>query len=334
MIVSHREPPSGRARWAPSDGSGVASAITEGTLCTRAMVSARRAAGSVRESAARARRPAARGRGVARPQRHRVEPRRSRGLHERLRPRLTNQLLLRRPRAIRLAVAVRPLPARLFRAGQVPRFAELRRSACPGPRAPPGFLHRALRAAPGRFPDRQRAVHPHPGTARRPLAHRARPHVCGSQVTPHAPRIALAVVLLLCACKPPGEGVIAVECGPLIDGATPTYKDATGVAVGAEARKAVDQRAVAGADYIAIYTRITPALLRPLMDEAGTLRLAVAAHLGKIDALAAARAGVASIEHISGVVEAASPNPASYYRAHDRFLAGWTMEETGWGRLG
>ncbi|PYO62398.1 MAG: hypothetical protein DMD28_05870 [Gemmatimonadetes bacterium] len=258
-------------------------------------------------------------------------------------------------------------------------------------------------------------------------------------MTPHAPRIALAVVLLLCACKPPGEGVIALEggtlidgsgtapaadalvlveqghiravthmseadvprgaqvvnvagktiipglidahahverwaagryiawgvttvrdmhsradsgfalrndlnlaailgprmftAGPLIDGAPPTYKDATGVAVGAEARKAVDQRAVAGADYIAIYTRITPALLRPLMDEAGTLRLAVAAHLGKIDALAAARAGVASIEHMSGVVEAASPNPASYYRAHDRFLAGWTMEETGWGRL-
>src|SRR5438552_3329393 len=218
MIVSHREPPSGRARWAPSDGSGVASAMTEGTLCTRAMVSARRAAGSVRESAARARRPAARGRGIARPQRHRVEPRRSRGLHERLRPRLTHQLLLRRPRAIRLVVAVRPLPARLFRVGQVSRFAELRRSAGPGPRAPRGVLHRALRAAPRRFPDRQRAVHPDPRTAGRPLAHRARPYVCGSQVTPPASRIPLAVVVLLCACKPPGQGVIALEGATLIDG--------------------------------------------------------------------------------------------------------------------
>ena len=121
--------------------------------------------------------------------------------------------------------------------------------------------------------------------------------------------------------------------GAMIDGAPPTYKDATGVATGDQARKAVDQRAVAGADYVKIYTRITPALLRPLMDEAATLRLLVAADLGKIDALAAARAGVVSIEHMSGVVQAAVPNPAPYFRAHDRFLAGWTMEEAGWGRL-
>ena len=36
---------------------------------------------------------------------------------------------------------------------------------------------------------------------------------------------------------------------------------------------------------------------------------------------------------MSGVVQAAVPNPAPYFRAHDRFLAGWTMEEAEWGRL-
>jgi imidazolonepropionase-like amidohydrolase len=118
--------------------------------------------------------------------------------------------------------------------------------------------------------------------------------------------------------------------GAMIDGAPATYPTATGVATASEARHAVDQRAVAGADYLKIYTKITPALLQPLMDEAKNFRLPVAAHLGKIDALTAARAGVVSLEHMAGVVQAAARNPAVYYRAHDRFLAGWTTEEQGW----
>jgi imidazolonepropionase-like amidohydrolase len=121
--------------------------------------------------------------------------------------------------------------------------------------------------------------------------------------------------------------------GAMIDGVPATYPNATGVATGAEARRAVDQRAVAGVDYLKIYTKITPSLLRPLMDEAATLRLPVAAHLGKIDALTAARAGVVSLEHMAGVVQAAARDPAVYFRAHDLFLAGWTTEEQGWTTL-
>ncbi|HET7791241.1 MAG TPA: amidohydrolase family protein, partial [Gemmatimonadales bacterium] len=121
--------------------------------------------------------------------------------------------------------------------------------------------------------------------------------------------------------------------GAMIDGVPPTYAAATGVATPDEARKAVDQRAVAGADYVKLYTKITPALLAPIMDEASTLRIPVAAHLGKTDALTAAKAGVVSIEHMSGVVEAAVKDPAPYFRAHDLFLAGWTKEEAGWGTL-
>ena len=121
--------------------------------------------------------------------------------------------------------------------------------------------------------------------------------------------------------------------GAMIDGAPATYPDASGVATAPEARRAVDRRAVAGADYLKIYTKITPALLRPLIDEARTLRLPVAAHLGKTDALTAARLGVVSLEHMAGVVQAASRNPAVYFRAHDRFLSGWTTEEQGWPSL-
>jgi imidazolonepropionase-like amidohydrolase len=121
--------------------------------------------------------------------------------------------------------------------------------------------------------------------------------------------------------------------GAMIDGAPPTYPTATAVRTRDDVRRAVDQRAVVGADYIKIYTKLTPDLLAPLVDEAATLRLPIAAHLGKIDALTAARAGVASLEHLAGVVQAAARSPAPYFRAHDEFLRGWTLEETGWGTL-
>ncbi|HEX4573561.1 MAG TPA: amidohydrolase family protein [Gemmatimonadales bacterium] len=121
--------------------------------------------------------------------------------------------------------------------------------------------------------------------------------------------------------------------GAMVDGAPPTYPAATAVRTRDEVRRAVDQRAVAGTDYVKIYTKFTPELLAPLIDEAATLRLPVAAHLGKIDALTAARAGVTSLEHMAGVVQAAARNPAPYFQAHDQFLRGWTAEEAGWGTL-
>ncbi len=121
--------------------------------------------------------------------------------------------------------------------------------------------------------------------------------------------------------------------GAMIDGVPPTYPTATGVRTSTDVRKAVDQRAVAGADYVKIYTKFTADLLKPLMDEANTLRLPVAAHLGKMDALTAARAGIASLEHMAGVVQVASRNPGLYERAHDQFLRGWTTEEIGWALL-
>jgi imidazolonepropionase-like amidohydrolase len=122
------------------------------------------------------------------------------------------------------------------------------------------------------------------------------------------------------------------SAGAMIDGVPTTYPNATGVSSGDQARRAVDQHAVAGVDYLKIYTKITPALLRPLIDEAEKLRLPVAAHLGKTDALTAARVGVVSIEHMAGVVQAATGNPL-YASAHNNFLTGWTTEEKGWAGL-
>jgi imidazolonepropionase-like amidohydrolase len=121
--------------------------------------------------------------------------------------------------------------------------------------------------------------------------------------------------------------------GAAIDGMSATLPGASAVAGDEEARQAVGQRAVAGADFVKVYTKITPDLLRAIVDEAITLRLRVAAHLGRIDALTAARAGVVSLEHMSGVVAAAAPDATPYFRANGIFFAGVTMDEVGWGGL-
>jgi hypothetical protein len=123
------------------------------------------------------------------------------------------------------------------------------------------------------------------------------------------------------------------SAGGMIDAIPTTYPHASGVRSGEEARRAVDKRAVDNADFVKIYTGIDAELLAPLLDEAASLRLRVAAHLGKVDAITAARAGIATLEHASGVVQAAARNPSLFYRAHERFLTGWTLEESGWATL-
>jgi imidazolonepropionase-like amidohydrolase len=52
-----------------------------------------------------------------------------------------------------------------------------------------------------------------------------------------------------------------------------------------------------------------------------------------VDAITAARLGVRSIEHLSGVVTATVANPAPLIRAHDTFFAGWNLEERTWAGL-
>jgi imidazolonepropionase-like amidohydrolase len=121
--------------------------------------------------------------------------------------------------------------------------------------------------------------------------------------------------------------------GPVIDGMAATLPGATAVAGDEEARQAVDQRAVAGADFVAVFTKITPDLLRAIVDEAGTLRLRVAVRPGKVDAVSAARTGVATLEQLAGVVQAAASDPTPFVRANDLFFAGLTMEEASWGAL-
>jgi imidazolonepropionase-like amidohydrolase len=123
--------------------------------------------------------------------------------------------------------------------------------------------------------------------------------------------------------------------GAMIDGAPATYSDASQVTTADQARRAVDARAVAGVDFIKVYSRITPELFKALLDEANSLNLKVSAHLGLTDAETASRLGVASIEHMTGVPEAANPKGAQKLYAEHKasFFRGWNAFERSWATL-
>jgi imidazolonepropionase-like amidohydrolase len=101
----------------------------------------------------------------------------------------------------------------------------------------------------------------------------------------------------------------------------------------ADAGPAVARLAAAGASQIKLYTHTTRELLNAVVLAARTHGIPVTAHLGRVDAISAAQLGVASIEHLSGIVEATVRDPSRYYAAHEHFPAGWMTFLRGWAAL-
>lgn len=101
----------------------------------------------------------------------------------------------------------------------------------------------------------------------------------------------------------------------------------------AEARAAVRRDVEGGARVIKVYTRLGPALMAAIVAEARARGVPVAAHVGKSTAVEAADVGITSLEHLSGVADAASDEPDRLRHAHDDFLGGWTTFEREWQRL-
>jgi imidazolonepropionase-like amidohydrolase len=130
----------------------------------------------------------------------------------------------------------------------------------------------------------------------------------------------------------PGPRVYSA--GAMLDGAPATYPDAMVARNATEARRGVDRLVNSGADLVKVYTRVDRNLLGAMLDEARAFNLPVAAHLGLTDAVTAARRGIASLEHLSGIPEAAVQDASPLYAAHERsFLAGWTASERAWADL-
>lgn len=121
--------------------------------------------------------------------------------------------------------------------------------------------------------------------------------------------------------------------GAVLQGPPADFPGATVVRTAQDARRAVDNRTLINAHQITVFPSVDLRLLRPLLQEAKSLATPVAARLGFVDALTAAHAGVASIELMSGVVEATLRRPQAVERAHANLWRGWNAEEEAWAGL-
>jgi imidazolonepropionase-like amidohydrolase len=104
-----------------------------------------------------------------------------------------------------------------------------------------------------------------------------------------------------------------VASGHILDGANPVWSASVAAGTADEARRAVDSLASAGAQFIKVYSRLTPEAFHAAADQAKRRGLAFAGHVPSLVTVAAASdAGIASIEHMTGLVGACSPlDPAS-----------------------
>jgi imidazolonepropionase-like amidohydrolase len=91
--------------------------------------------------------------------------------------------------------------------------------------------------------------------------------------------------------------------------------------------------AALGSTWVKVYSKVRPDVLAAVLDAARLRRLPVAAHLGLTDAITAARLGVTSIEHLSGIPEAAGDSTALFAAHATGLFAGWTAFERSWSTL-
>lgn len=121
-----------------------------------------------------------------------------------------------------------------------------------------------------------------------------------------------------------------VAAGAMLDGPGSFWPNAIVISDVADVREAVRRQIDDGAGVIKVYTRLPASLTAAIAREASARGVPVAAHLGRTNAVEAATAGVTSIEHLSGIADAASTDRDRMRRAHDDFLGGWTAFELEW----
>jgi len=124
-----------------------------------------------------------------------------------------------------------------------------------------------------------------------------------------------------------------VAAGALLDGPGSPWPNAIEVASLGDARAAVRRQVEAGVGVIAVSTRLHPALIAVIVQEARARGLPVAAQAGQSTANEAAAAGITSLEQLSGVSDAASDDPDRLRRTHGSLAEGWTASEREWLRV-
>ncbi|HEY4320235.1 MAG TPA: amidohydrolase family protein [Gemmatimonadales bacterium] len=113
----------------------------------------------------------------------------------------------------------------------------------------------------------------------------------------------------------------------------PTHLDTTSVALPDSVAGRIASLLAQHANWASVSPRVTPAQLESILASARVPRLPVAAQLGVTDALTAAHLGVASIESLSGIPEAAGDSTALFATDTLPGAAGWTAFERSWSSL-
>jgi len=127
------------------------------------------------------------------------------------------------------------------------------------------------------------------------------------------------------------SGVTSVrDLGNGIDGTGSGRPEAIVAGDFTSARAAVRQLVESGADVIAIGPRLTPPILAIVVQESAARGVPVAADLGLTTAIEAASFGVTSIEHLSGIVEAAAALSGPAPRFRGRSEEAWIASERDW----
>lgn len=135
---------------------------------------------------------------------------------------------------------------------------------------------------------------------------------------------------VLPVASPPAPAPRLYSAGVILDGPAGIWSGSLKVTTAEDIEIALDSLVAGGARWVKVYLGITPELLDLVIAGARARRLPVAAHLGLTDALTAMRLGVASIEHLSGIPEAAGDSLVVHAAYRRGFAAGVTAFGTSW----
>ena len=111
--------------------------------------------------------------------------------------------------------------------------------------------------------------------------------------------------------------------GPIVDGDPSFWPGSIVLSDPARARAVVDSLADAGADFIKIYDNVSPAVFDALMEAARDRGVAVDGHVPfQVPMRVAGRAGMRTVEHLSGLVQGCSSEAAAVGAEFVRFVEG------------
>jgi imidazolonepropionase-like amidohydrolase len=100
--------------------------------------------------------------------------------------------------------------------------------------------------------------------------------------------------------------------GPVLDGSPPVRDDNLALATPGEGRRAVEQQAAAGYDFVKVYANLSPAAFQAIVEAAAARGLPVAGHVPRDVPLETFLAsGAASLEHLGDFADSIAAPPAS-----------------------